>query len=488
MMTRRQFTKSAAAFAATGGMLRENAKDERGNLRVGILSDIHVMRYGDKAARMFDKALRHFRDAHVDAVMITGDLTTTSMLAEFEAVARVWNEVFPGDCLPDGSKVVKLFVSGNHDLDAWSKPGRKIGDAEKVKEQCMHFDTAEKWKRLFGEDYVPVSCKVVKGYHFVLFNWVSLLAWQSRNDVFFRQFGLKNDPHLAKAWFRRHGKELPKDRPFFFAQHRHPYGTCSSPYSVDQDRTTGDILRKHPNCIAFSGHSHRSLLEERTIWQGEFTSVGCSALCGYAFTRGGRENGHCYDPAEKFNEMKCLDFLSCHQGMLMDVFGDRVVLERLDFAHDGVAKAKEDWVIPLGKNASRPYTFAAREEGTPAPVFAAGAKVVVREIAEGRNRCGEKIPQIEVSFPPVNGLDGGERAFDYRVSCVFAWDDVRNTVAEERVFSPNALQPSKYDVADVKCLFDRRKLPRGRTLRMAVRPVNEWCREGAPIYSEQFKL
>ena len=42
MMTRRQFTKSAAAFAATGGMLRENAKDERGNLRVGTKNYLNM--------------------------------------------------------------------------------------------------------------------------------------------------------------------------------------------------------------------------------------------------------------------------------------------------------------------------------------------------------------------------------------------------------------------------------------------------------------
>lgn len=487
MMTRRQFAMSAAAFAVASGKI-EGADAIRGNLRVGILSDIHVMRHDDKAARMLYKALRHFRDRHVDAVMITGDLTTTSMMVEFEAVAKVWNEVFPGDRLPDGEKVEKLFVSGNHDIDAWGKPGRKIGDVDKVMEQCMYFDTAAKWKRLYGEEYAPITCKVVKGYTFVLFNWVSLLAWHARNDEFFKQFKLENDPHTAKAWFNRHGKTLPKDKPFFFLQHRHPYGTCSSPYSIDQDRTTGDVLGRYPNCIAFSGHSHRSLLEERTIWQGKFTSVGCSALCGYAFTRGGRENGHCYDPAEKYNEMPCLDFMSCHQGMLMDVFDDRVVLERLDFAHEGVGKAKEDWIVPLGKDAPRPYTFAEREKNTPAPQFAADVKATVREIAAGRNRRGEKIPQIEVSFPPVNGLDGGVRAFDYRVSCVFAWDDVRNTVAEARVFSPNALQPAKYDVADVKCLFDRCRLPRGRELRMEVRPVNEWCREGNPIYSERFSL
>ena len=37
-------------------------------------------------------------------------------------------------------------------------------------------------------------------------------------------------------------------------------------------------LSNYPNAIAFSGHSHYSLTDERSIWQGAFTSIGQSSL------------------------------------------------------------------------------------------------------------------------------------------------------------------------------------------------------------------
>lgn len=44
------------------------------NLRVGILSDIHVT--SDADASFFEKALRYFDARKVDAVLVTGDLFT----------------------------------------------------------------------------------------------------------------------------------------------------------------------------------------------------------------------------------------------------------------------------------------------------------------------------------------------------------------------------------------------------------------------------
>jgi len=91
---------------------------------------------------------------------------------------------------------------------------------------------------------------------------------------------------------------------------------------------------------------------------------------------------------------------------------------------------------------------------------------------------------LEVRFPPVNGLNGGVRAFDYQVDCLERVDDIIRVYASERVYSPNALQPAKYDVKPVKAVFDRRKLPKGRKVRFEVRPINEWGKAGRPIESK----
>ena len=97
-LRRRDFIKTAAAFGAAGPALAQGAAAP--NLRVGILSDIHVTALSN--ADWFEKALRYFDGRKVDAVLVTGDLTTWNKLPEFEAVATTWFKVFPGDRRSDG--------------------------------------------------------------------------------------------------------------------------------------------------------------------------------------------------------------------------------------------------------------------------------------------------------------------------------------------------------------------------------------------------
>ena len=56
---RRDFIKTAAAFGAAGPALAQGASAP--NLRVGILSDIHVTALSN--ADWFEKALRYFRSS-----------------------------------------------------------------------------------------------------------------------------------------------------------------------------------------------------------------------------------------------------------------------------------------------------------------------------------------------------------------------------------------------------------------------------------------
>ena len=149
-MNRRQFLFGATGLAVLPRMAR--AAQSRPNLVVGVLSDIHVTR--DDNANFFEAALR-FYDAHkVDAVLIAGDLTTTSRTSEFEAVARTWNRVFPEDRRSDGTRIEKLFVTGNHDEDAFA--GNTFKTFDESKELAFHWRKQEVWHRLFGEDYKPI--------------------------------------------------------------------------------------------------------------------------------------------------------------------------------------------------------------------------------------------------------------------------------------------------------------------------------------------
>ncbi len=489
-LSRRGFLVAGAAFAGgcgggqgiagstdCGG--RARPLDAPPHLKIGILSDIHVTRREN--AGTFEKALRWFRDQMVDGVLITGDLGTKGTIAEIEVVAETWYRVFPNDKAPDGRRVERLFLLGNHDVDGFvskaSWPKRQIPPRAEAERTCLAFHREATWKRLFNEDFSQIVVKEVKGYKFVLNSWVSReLHEKDRLEDFWKGFA----------------PTIDSSKPFFYCQHPHPKDTCSAGYLLGgafwpggwDDGASTRLLSRHANCIALSGHSHYSIDDERAIWQGAFTSVNCGCARGFAFTFPGRENGHAVSDMKAGTtfQMPPIDIKRIRQGLLMEVFGDHVVFHRREFVYDQVLGP--DWVVPLGKDAPRPYAFEPRRRASRPPQFAADASVDVVERPDGRNRKGEACEQVVVSFPSAKG----ERVFDYAVDAEVRIADFTRVCASKRVFSPDAFLGAAQDGGKVACVFAKGELPSGRDVRFVVRPFNCWGMGGEPIAGEFRKV
>jgi 3',5'-cyclic AMP phosphodiesterase CpdA len=115
-LSRRNFIGSGACAKAFAAMAAD-VGPERPELRFGLISDAHFSRNKGVADKRFRVALEWFRSKDVDAVVCTGDLTNCGMRAELENLASVWKDVFPNDCMPDGRRIEKVFLCGNHDTD-----------------------------------------------------------------------------------------------------------------------------------------------------------------------------------------------------------------------------------------------------------------------------------------------------------------------------------------------------------------------------------
>ncbi len=472
-MTRRDFLAGCTALAGSALLGGGAAPCVSPRLRIGVLSDIHVTKREDSGT--FEKALRWFLEQGVDGVLVTGDLVTRGTIAELEAVADTWQRVFPGDLAPDGRRVERLFLLGNHDVDGFvsaaSWPHRQVPSREEAERTCIAFHREETWRRLFGEDYRQIAVKEVKGYRFVLNSWVSrALGEHDALEEFWSAFAPTIDP----------------SRPFFYCQHPHPKDTCAAGYLLGgafwgggwDDGASTRLLSRHPNCIALSGHSHYPIDDERSIWQGAFTSVNCGCARGFAFTFPGRENGHAVPDMKAGTtfQMPPLDFRRIRQGMLMDVFDDRVVFHRREFVND--RQLGPDWTVPLGLGATRPYEFEPRRRASRPPRFPDGAAVAAAGREDGRNRKGEACAQVCVSFPPAEG------AFDYEVCAVEKIADFTRICASKRVFAPDAFLGVADGGAQVECVFAKDELPAGGELRFAARPFNCWGRPGSAIASD----
>ena len=477
-MTRRNFMAAGAALAAAPALAPAKAwgmaaPNRAPNLKVGIVSDIHVTKREN--ATTFEKALLWFRDKDVDAVMVPGDLCTTGRIEELEIVAETWYKVFPGDRAPNGKRVERLFITGNHDVDGFvskaSWPKRQIPSREEAERICFAFNREETWGRLFGEEYRQITVKEVNGYRFVL------NGWHSR--------ALEEKDELEDFW-KGFAPTVDMSKPLFYCQHPHPRDTCAAGYLLGGSFWEGGwdsglstrLLSGFPNAIALSGHSHYPIDDERSIWQGAFTSVNCGCARGFAFTFPGRENGHAVPDMKSGArlQMPPIDIKRIRQGMLMTVYDDRVVFHRREFVFDRVLGP--DWVVPIGDGAPRPYVFEPRKAASVAPQFGKGASVTVEEVADGRDRSGAATPQVAVSFP-------GTAAYDYEVDAIVRIADTTRPCASKRVFAPDAFTgaPEREREA-AKCVFARSELPSGRDVRFMVRPFNCWGRAGAPISSE----
>ena len=410
------------AFAAPHGLFSSGAP----LLTFAAISDIHVKskksssNYGTD---VFEHALEWYRAQGVDAVVIAGDLADSGLVEELEMVGAAWRKVFPEDKGPDGRHVEKVFVTGNHDRDAWhygtfahdAHPDPADFEAHKLAN-----DYPRHWKAAFGEDYAPIYMKTVGGCRFVASHW---------DDGDFKQFG----PRL-KAFLEAHRDELSGPRPFFYVQHPHPRGTVFDQgrwswlthNGVSDDGTVAAALAEFPNAVALSGHSHWSITDERSIWQGAFTSVnlGCLRRTGFCRTRNGAmgyENWRTPGARKKkaaavlIDENKTMEHyppaFKCHHGSLVRVYDDRIVVERREFTND--RPVGDDWVIPLPTAASRPFAYDRREKEAVAPEFPPDARLTV-DLADVKNRAGNAVPAVRLSFPAAKAVKGA-RPYDYLV-------------------------------------------------------------------------
>lgn len=434
-------------------------------LKVGILSDVHCN--NENTTKYFVKALEYFRNNDVDAVMIAGDMIGWGLEWQLELFSQKWYSVFPDDRGLNGKKIVKLFVYGNHEIvgHKYSSPKSRYTE-EEIALQCIANRREELWKKYFHEDFEPIYIKDVKGYKFIGAHFQTTR----------RTSGLEE-------FFDAVGRKLPKDKPFFYFQHTHPKGTCSGETVWGQDNgESTELLKRYPNVIAFSGHSHTTLTDERTIWQGEFTSVGTGSLAyASALNSGEYENGS--RKKGENSQMEAFPKRKSHQGQLMTVYTDRVELLRHDFTYD------EDlgtWTIPLGTG-EKPYSIDFRAADTPAPEFASDAKVSVSCKDDGQDRQKNTVQQIFVKFPSIPSCDARPRAYEFTVEAVNA--DNGSVLASKKVLSGGFFLGEKRDVKlGSQCVFAVSELPSGMPVRFAVYPANCFGRKGEPVYSETITL
>lgn len=424
------------------------------NLRFGVVSDVHVgvETYSpEQLAARIETALRWFDAQGVDAVMVPGDIAHSGKIPELERFAAIWNCVFPNGKGSDGQSVARLFVTGNHDLDAWWLKGTAEWRAANV---FVEGDNRAKvWERLFNEPYELIWKKVVKGYTFVGAQWPT-----------------KTEPPPLADWFRSHADELRGAKPFFFTQHAHPKGTCGNGLISMDDGSSTRVLSAFPNAVAITGHSHHTLTDDSSVWQGNFTSINAGCLSNGISDRwhSGYDSIYPhYSAKRKENRMKPLDGREAGCGLLVSVYDDHLVVERRAFACD--LPLGPAWVIPLPAAQGGAFDPARQKAASAAPDFAPDAQLTLTSCAVAPEAiAGEALkgkPCFWLKIPPPVAAASGGRVFDFAI----------DIIKDEKVFARRFILANGYNLPEAKanrvtdCLFGIEELPPGVTLRVTPR-------------------
>lgn len=447
-------------------------------MKFGVVSDVHVGGRKEAVANL-EKALRWLDSQKVDAVAVTGDTAHSGMISELEAFAETWRRVFPGRRAADGRPVELMVVTGNHEIGLW--PGRWNGFSEARLRECAFEygdNPARTWERLFGEKWELVWKKEVRGVTFFGSQWFSL-----RPPV--------------EAALKENAARLDPSRPFFFFQHPHPRGTC---YADGRGFTTeaydGGVstraLSAYPNAVAISGHSHFTLADERSVWQGAFTSIGAGCLHEGGYSFGYANASAFWHPSFKSHLMKPLGGKPEWGGdpagacfSLYEVYDDHLVVHRRSLRFD--CPLGPAWIVPVPARAGGPFDFARRRgERSAAPAFAPGASVDVAFCPNGHELEGVSFsgrPCVLVSFPAARQRPFGRRVFEYAV----AVEGDGGQTFGRTILAPGSSFPSERGDLGGECLFLPEELP-GRKVVFSVSPRDCFGCAGEAVRSRPFSL
>ena len=500
--TRRGFLGGLIASSAglAGCRVPTLAGGERPLLRFGVVSDVHVrLAVGGESlsagrdTTTFERTLGYFRDSGVDAVVIAGDMADTGLIGELKAIADTWYRVFPNDRAPDGRKVERIFVFGNHDAFGLNNGKRVFADAARLRKEAIEADPKRAWDICFHEEWTQYVRKTGKGFDFFGAHWspgvwcngFSEAACSGCIDAF-RDTMAKCDP----------------SRPFFYVQHPHPrdtvYGKCAG--GVD-DGSASELLRAFPQAVAFSGHSHEPLTDGRAIWRGEYTSVATGSLrylaaspLGNCLHPAGYENGTCnlHLPGivredrpryiAKYDAPKVMESqLSRHDirvGILVDVYEDRIVFAKREF-ESGMA-LDDDWIVDLPAKAQ---SFAVRSRAARPAEFPQGAKLAAsfgKLKTRGMKSGDINIPpesvlalKLEFSAATVGGC-----VAEYEIACGGAGGERYVT----KICAVGGFYPRRHEnfAKGVDAAIPASALPAG-AVEVQVTPLDSYGHRGRPL-------
>ena len=331
-----------SAYNPYDEIIKEYKVGDSKTLKIGVIGDTQLISLSTnnkdyiQYTKNFKKALEILKEKKINVLIIDGDNTNCGYKEAYDNFLTQLNSVY-GDIKNENVPILNLIM-GNHDY--WNLNGEQNSTKNNEERQKL-FEEKTKEK--------PYSHKIINGYHFI--------NWSCDN-------GTLENPYTDFSWFEKQ-IELAKsndNKPIFVTTHFPPKNTVYGSKEWGADNLN-EYFKKYPQIINFSGHSHFSLIDERSIYQKDYTAIQTQSI-SYIELEEGKINGSI--PMDE-NGNTMISAKNC-MGLICDVYDTQVVIKRISFEKNEFYG--KDWIIdvPIDKNNFK-YLHNEMAEHSPKPYF-----------------------------------------------------------------------------------------------------------------------
>ena len=363
-------TLPTAAFAwdaPTDGSWDAATEDVAARFFVG--SDTHIGRDAN-AAKKLENALNVFHelDPATDGVLLAGDITNTGSEGEYAALMDIINDSALND------KVV--LAMGNHEYGSGTMARFEEKTGQEANEVLYYnADGLIPEEEEIGGDLVATVIKLsAKNYGGdYTDNYEMMKTALEKSDtanekapvIVIGHHGIKSTAYVTEEWYGNYGKGTEKDMVA--------------------------LMEQYPQVIHFSGHSHATLEDARSIYQDDgYTAIQDSTIGAYFENESGK-----VDPDSGKSSTYPANREISSQALRVDVLEDGTVkIYRMNLTTGEYIY--EPWVFNAANN-DMPYTND-RMEKSDAPSFNEDAAVTVESVTKN---------SVVVKFPAAQPASDG---------------------------------------------------------------------------------
>ena len=417
--------------------------------RFVVTSDVHYRENGayESQARLnavFDTAYEYAESqtdyAGLDGIFFVGDQTNNGSEAEQKAFFNTVSQKVKGD-------TVVRAVMGNHEYYATGHY-----TAESMAQAPLNFI---EWAGYDDED----AHLIIDGYHYIFASMDKYRGNTGKENEFLSPTKL--------AWLESELDEAVAadptgEKPIFVFQHVGADNTILGSTGRGGDIALRELLNDYPNVVDFSGHTHYSILDPRSIWQGEFTAFGTGAMSYLGIEM----NGGYYVEQDETGELVSSTETGLRNGNMYYVCEISADNEMRVLRYDAINEAvygEPYYLDSFGTPSNFKYTDA-RKDASIAPHFETGDKI---------NFTLTTDKKIEFTFPQASGKDF---AHYYRVE-LYNGESLIKTEYKHSRFHMASKAPTEMSVA-----LDGLVAETEYTVK--VFPVNSYAKVGEPLIAK----